>query len=382
LQKVNKIGAIVLGGHVQGLGIVRILGREKIPVILIDNTLVNLARHSKYCLKFFKVEDKYLFEFLKNLGIAGHYNKWIIFPTNDLQVKILSQNKSDLESYFRISTDKWDVVKLFYNKRETYLFAKKINITIPQSYFPSNVDELESLEIVFPCIIKPAVMHDFYKKVKKKVFVCKNLKELRMNYIKALHLISSDEIIVQEIVSGSSKNQFSACFLFLNGKIFAHLTACRMRQHPLDFGNATTYAETVDIPELTEKGEKILKSADYNGICEVEFKLDENDGDYKLLEINPRTWKWHAIANKAGVSFLKTYYDYLCGLDVKPIMGFNKASFIHRLTDFPVQLELLLKGYSFWKRRINPSENAVWANDDTSPWIFEKIYLIHFMKNR
>ena len=54
-------GAIVLGGHVQGLGIVRILGRDNIPVIVIDNTKANLAKHSKYCHKFYRIKDDLLF---------------------------------------------------------------------------------------------------------------------------------------------------------------------------------------------------------------------------------------------------------------------------------------------------------------------------------
>ena len=42
-------GAVVIGGHVQGLGIVRMLGSKKIPVVLMDTTGYNITRFSKYC---------------------------------------------------------------------------------------------------------------------------------------------------------------------------------------------------------------------------------------------------------------------------------------------------------------------------------------------
>ena len=52
--KLNRdgVGAIVLGGHAQGLGIIRSLGRKNIKVFLIDETAANIARFSKYCTLF------------------------------------------------------------------------------------------------------------------------------------------------------------------------------------------------------------------------------------------------------------------------------------------------------------------------------------------
>lgn len=382
MEEKSHKGIIVLGGHVQALGIIRILGREGIPAIIIDNTSKNIARHSKYCLESFKIDDSDLLSFLTGFGIIKKYSGWVIFPTNDFHVKLLSYNKVVLANYFTISTDNWSTIEVFYNKRLTYKLAEKLQIPIPKTFFPSSESDLENIEIEFPCIIKPAVMHDFYRKVKKKVFVCANFDELKTLYHKAINIIPSDEIILQEIIQGPSKNQFSACFLFLNGKAYISLTACRMRQHPLDFGNATTYAETIDMPILINYAEKILIASSYNGVCEVEFKLDDRDNKIKFLEVNTRTWKWHTIANKTETPFLKLYFDYLTGITIQPIQGFKNASYSHFLTDFTVQLQLLFKGYSYWKRKFKPIEHAVWAGDDPKPWFFEKIYLGFFIFNR
>jgi D-aspartate ligase len=372
-------GAIILGGHVQSLGITRILGREGIPVIVIDKTKANLAKHSKYSCDFFCVKDDCLLEFLYGLIQKKQYRKWVIFPTDDFHVNLLSQNKQELETNFIVSTDSWESVSIFYNKRKSYEVAKNFNIPIASTFFPENEKELDKLIIDYPCIIKPAIMHVFYKQVKKKVFVCRNLIELKANYNKALNLIPADEVIVQEIIKGSGKNQFSACFLFLKGETYVYLAACRMRQHPLDFGNATTYAETTEIPLLKEYGERILKAADYNGLCEVEFKFDDRDKQYKFLEVNPRTWKWHSIANKTGTPFIKNYYDYLNGKSIQRVEQFSKASFLHLLTDLPLRLLLFLKGYSYWNRILKPVEHAVWAKDDIMPWFYEKLYLLFFI---
>ncbi len=370
-----KPGVIILGGHVQALGIARSFGRQSIPVDIIDNTNLNITRHSKYCRKSYTVKDNQLLDLLLSFKIKDDYKNWLVFPTNDFHVKLLSQNKPALNQHFKVTTDDWNVIRMFYNKTETYRLAQTLNIPIAETFYPFNEKDLYNISPAFPCIIKPAVMHNFYRKTKRKVFICKNYDELVRYYREASGLIPADEIIVQNIIPGPSRNQYSACFLSIDGKPFVTLTACRMRQHPLDFGNATTYAETQTIPEIAAYAEKILKEVNYTGLCEVEFKKDENDGQYKLLEVNPRTWKWHSIAEKAGTPFLLSYYHWLSGKNIEPVLNQSDAAFRHAITDWPGQIKLFLKGHDYAFRKKQPLVKAVWARDDKKPWLFEKLYL-------
>jgi predicted ATP-grasp superfamily ATP-dependent carboligase len=374
-NEMSREGALVIGGHIQGLGITRILGSAGIPVVLLDQTKYNITRFSKYCKSFFKVKNEDLITKLKHFKEHKFYEGWVIYPTNDAHVELLSKNKEQLEPYFRVTTDRWESVSIFYDKKKTYQLASKLDIPIAKTFFPDALEDLLGLKVEFPCIIKPAVMHSFYAQTSQKVFVCRDIQSLQANYIRASELIPKEEIIVQEIIQGPSKNQFSACFLFLNKQSYIWLTACRMRQHPIDFGNATTYAETVDLPELKIYAERILAAANYNGLCEVEFKLDSRDNTYKFLEVNTRTWKWHAIANKAETPFVKTYFDFLIGKDIEKTTTFKHASFRHLVTDFPTQLKLWKLGFDYAFRRQDNCENAVYDSADIKPWIMEKILL-------
>lgn len=378
----SSSGVIILGGHIQALGIMRIYGRRGISVVIVDKEENCIARHSKYCYNFYNVENHNILAFLNELKTSKQYKNWIVFPTNDFHVKILSENKVALESHFNITTDKWESVEIFYNKKLSYQRVKELNIPFPKTEFPIDKSGLSLLSINYPCIIKPAIMHNFFSVTKKKVYLCKDYADLLANYDKAINIIPQDEIIIQEIIPGSSDNQFSACFLFLEGKSYVTLTACRMRQHPIDFGNATTYAETVLMPLLLEYGERLLKSVDYNGICEIEFKRDTRDGMFKFLEVNPRTWKWHSIANKAGTPFLDTYYNYLTGMQVYPGSNQKKASFFHAITDIPTVINMIFKGQLKGVRFKKPVEHAVWSFDDIKPWIYEKLYIFSLIKSR
>lgn len=372
----------MLGGHVQALGIVRILGQKGIPVIVVDGITCCIARRSKFCRAFYKVEDDRLEEFLYENYFRSKYHGWVIFPTNDFHVKILAFNREKLGQYYLIGTDRWENIEKFYNKKNTYKLAEKLGIPFPRTFFPHDQSDLGNPAINYPCIIKPAVMFDFYRKVRKKVFLCRNSDELRNYYNKALKIIAAEDIIIQEVIPGDGQNQASACFLFLNGRSYASLAACRLRQHPIDFGNATTYAEIIEAPGLIELSEKLLDAVHYNGLCEVEFKKDSRDNTYKLLEVNPRTWKWHSIACKTGIPFVPMYFDYLTGGRIEPVTGFNKASFCHMATDLPTRMLLLLKGYKYWNRRLKPQQNAVWSKEDPAPWFYEKIYLVYYLFSR
>lgn len=377
----NKaVGVIVIGGHVQGLGIVRIYGRNQIPCIVLDETPFNLARHSKYCNDCIIFEPNMLITKLYEIGKKDFFQNWLLVPTSDKHVKDISQNRESLAPYFTITSDIWERVEIFYNKKLTYNLAYNIGVRIPETFFPVSISDLSNSEIRFPCILKPTVMHEFYSIFKKKVIYCQD-KEFLIEKYKWITSIVKQQIIIQEIIPGESKNLYSVCFLFNGKEPLVTLCARRARQHPIDFGNATTYAETVDIPEIIETSIKLLREVGYKGICEVEYKYDSRDDNYKLLEVNPRTWKWHVISEKSNSPFLVSLYRFFQNIEVDSVNTWDKASYIHCVTDFPVRLKMLLKGLKVRTSR-KKLQLAVWDWKDLMPVIYEFIYLPYNLLKR
>jgi predicted ATP-grasp superfamily ATP-dependent carboligase len=376
----NQIGIIIIGGHVQGLGIARIYGEMGLPSIVLDDNRYNIARHSKYVKKYIFYQKYNLLSKLIHLGKSGKYANWLVMPTNDYHIMVISKNKADLEQYFKVSSDKWEIIDKFYNKRITYRLTEKIGIDYPRTWMPDTEEDLKKIDCIYPCIIKPAVMHNMYSVIKKKVLVCNDFNELVENYRKVLTIIPPEEVLVQDIIPGSNENQYSACFTFYNGEPYVSLVARRKRQHPLDFGNATTFAETLENDELVESAKKLLKEADYSGVCEVEFKQDDRDGKFKFLEVNPRTWKWHVIAKKSKSPFLKSMFHKLYNLEPVIKNDWSQAYFKHVLTDVWIQYQLIKKGKYKYKNYHNV-QYAVWEKNDILPPIMELVYFpITFIK--
>ena len=73
--------------------------------------------------------------------------------------------------------------------------------------------------------------------------------------------------------------------------------------------------------------------------------FDQVSGEYKLIEINPRSWKWHTLANQLGLNFLKMTADHLNGKKLDPmIVHTNDLGWVERLTDLYVVIKEVLKG--------------------------------------
>src|SRR5688572_3323569 len=67
------------------------------------------------------------------------------------------------------------------------------------------------------------------------------------------------------------------------------------------------------VDEVVEQGLRYLHCLGNYGLAQVEFKRDPRDGEYKLMEINPRLWQWHGLAAACGVDLVDLAYRELLG---------------------------------------------------------------------
>ena len=385
----GDFGAIVLGGHAQGLGIIRSLGRKGVTVYLIDETAANISRFSKYCSRFFLAREmkqehalvNFLVMLAKNEGIKG----WVVFPTHDATVEILSKNRAALGQYYRISVPQWSATKLAHNKILTYNMARKTGIPVPHTFFPLNIDELRRIgrDLEYPVIIKPAVMHTFYAKLKTKAFKVGNLEELERMYKKACTVIDPSEIMVQEIIPGSARDLYSCCCFYKQGVLKASCIGQRCRQIPMDFGKATTFVQSADVPQLRQYSDDLLKAIGYYGLAEVEFMQDPRDGIFKLLEINPRSWKWHTFAIKSGIDMPYLIYRDLVGTGIDRNTAVRlDVKWVEIISDLYVAFGEIAKGnlsvQGYLDSLKGDLEFAIASQDDPLPFI-GYIFLIPYL---
>jgi len=374
----NQIGGVVVGGDYQGLGIVRSLGRRKVPVCIIDDEH-SIARFSRYTTHAVAVEDlrderqtaDAVLEIGHRLGLKG----WVLYPTRDETVAAFARYRPMLTEWFRVPTPTWEAMQWVCDKRNTYRLADELGIPTPKTWCPQDEDELEQISIDPPLALKPAIKEHFIYATKAKAWRANSRAELRELFQRAVRHVGPGEVMIQDLIPGDGRQQFAYCAFFKGGRAVGSMVVRRSRQHPPEFGRASTFVETVELPLLEALSERFLRAIDYYGLVELEYKLDPRDGQYKLLDVNGRTWGYHTLGSSAGVDFPYLLFADQLGEPVQPCRGRAGVSWIRLITDVPTGILEIFGGHQDWRaylrslRRFNVE--AVFSREDPLPWLVE-----------
>jgi predicted ATP-grasp superfamily ATP-dependent carboligase len=371
-------GAIVVGGDYQGLGIVRSLGRRGIATCVVDDER-SVGRFSRYATHFVRAPDlrepgaavEATLAAARRFGLEG----WVLFPTRDEHVAAFSQERERLGELLRVPTPPWEVTRFACDKRNTYARAEELGIPTPRTWRLESVERVADVEGDPPWAVKPAIKDDFVHETKEKAWRADSREELRVLVERAAALVGPGEVIVQELIPGGGESQLAYCALFRDGEPLASMVAQRRRQHPLEFGRASTYVRTVDLPGLEELACRFLRSIGYYGLVELEFKRDPRDGVDKLLDVNARTWGYHTLGSCAGVDFPYLLYLDQIGAEVDAARAEPGRSWVRLVTDLPTGvLEIASRrtGVRDYLRSLRRSDTeAVFARDDLLPGLVE-----------
>ncbi len=390
MKKNETPGVILIGDHVQALSIARSLGQLKVPVILLSDTNLSVVRFSKYVSKFVKmpcIDDEAKFvPFLLNLAKMNDLKDYLLIPTNDRIVKIISMNKSILEQEFKAATPEWKITKFALDKILTSRLAEDIGIPSPKTVFVDSVSDHENLDLVYPVLVKGIEGFDFYKKAGVKAFKVKSEEELKATLNKLLNLSRPPKMMIQELIPGNTDSVYSFCSFFKNGELIGFWTGHKIREHPMGLGTATC-AESIYEPEIIELGTKFLKAINYYGISEIEFKKDPRDNKFKLIEINARSWLWISLAKRAGVDFAAMLYNDVNGKKLISNSSFEEnIKWVHLYTDSWISFKEILKGTlsikDYLKSLEGEREYAVFSLDDPLPFIIETLIMPYLLITR
>lgn len=347
LQRRSPLGAVVLGSDFKALGVVRSLGRQGVPSVVIDN-LPRSAWFSRHVVKRFKwhgpMEGTDFLLFLLSTGKKHHLERWVLFPMQDEVVEFVARNTHHLSSMYRLVTQEWDVVRWGHDKRLTYRMAEETGVPYPKTWYPASEDDLRTIGITFPAIIKPAISIRLQHDRGLKALPASNHEELLTQYRLVASILNPEEIMIQEIIPGNGRTQYSVATYCKEGRVIIAMTARRTRQYPIDYGLASSFVEAIEVPALFGLAEKLLQHMRVSGMVEIEFKRDLRDKQYKLLDINVRPWGWHTLCIACGLDFPYIQYCDVLGqapVTIAPRYGYH---WVRLLTDIPAGIQEVRAG--------------------------------------
>jgi D-aspartate ligase len=372
----GEVGAVVIGGDHGSLGVARSLGRRGIPIWFIsdDNIIARMSCYTRRSLAWAGPGDSGAKDDLLALADRHGLQGWVLYPCGDAEVKFISQNHAELSAVFRVCVPPWEVTQLAADKHLMYQHAASLGIPYPKCYFPRDHADLISLDCRFPLILKPAMKEERNDLTLAKAWRADDLVALLTLHDEASALVGRDNIVVQELIPGAGSTQLSYAAVWDRGVPVASMIARRTRQYPTEFGTGT-YVQTIEQEEVERAACRFLASLDYSGTVEMEFKYDERDRRYKILDVNPRIWTWVSLGKIAGVDFPYVQWRLAMGEKVPRTRARSGAAWMYVPKDLVAACREMARGrlspLAYLKSFRAPLAFASFAVDDPLPAIFD-----------
>jgi len=339
------------------LALVRALGRAGIPVTVGSATPSSLAGSSRFCegrVQYPRPADQgEAFQSkVRNEMQSGNYR--VLIPMTDITTILVAQIRKELEAFVRVPISTEEQIGRVRDKRQVLLEARKIGIGCPETFMLGDDQDLReiSLKLPYPVVIKPRLswIRRNGEWLSTSVEYACDAEDLKRKYQQAHSLVPDP--LVQEHVRGEGRGVF---LLVWNGELKAAFSHRRLREKP-PWGGVSVYRESIPLDrEMVDKSYQLLQAFGWQGPAMVEYKVDNRDGQLKLMEVNGRFWGSLQLALDSGMNFPLLYY--------RLAMGENPASqFTYRagarsrwlLGDLD---QLLIR----WKHRVG--QNGLFASE-------------------
>jgi predicted ATP-grasp superfamily ATP-dependent carboligase len=360
-----------------GLGVVRSLAPLGIRVVGVDCDPDAPGLKSKYCKPLLapdpEVDPEKLVGLLVEEG-KEFSEKSVLYPTSDEHILFASRYRAQLSESFLLALPSEEVVESIVNKLWQYKLAEQVGIPYPDTRFPENLTEVEAVKdaIEYPALIKGFYSHLWAKRFRNKGFKVNDEGELVSRYREVFE--AKLEALVQSVVVGPTENLVWVYSYFSKeNEPLATFVTRKLRQYPNEFGLGT-YMESIHENELAQTALKFFTGISYRGPGTIEFKLNNRDGKYRLIEVNARLGLHSIQPTLAGINFPLIQYLELSNQPITPVKDYvDGVKWLDITRDIQAFIQLRRKkNLSFvdWvKSLVGVQCHAFFAWDDFNPFL-------------
>lgn len=255
------------------------------------------------------------------LNICQEHQIDALISLNDLELPILAENKHRFESVgVNVLVSDTKVIDICFDKYKTAQWAASLGLNVPKTYIrlADAKRALANGDILFPLFMKPrwgsgsiglesiadmeeldVYYHLLMKKIKKTIL--------------ATASVGDEYIMIQEKLTGK---EFGLDVM--NDLEGNHVAVSVKRKLAMRAGE-TDKAITVDLPEVREMGSIIGRNLKHIGNLDVDI-MQRANGDYCVLELNPRFGGGFPFSYEAGVNMPLAIIKWLKGENVSANM--------------------------------------------------------------
>lgn len=308
---------MVAGLELNGLGVMRALGRARIPTIGLDTDIGQPSAVTRIGSKV-QVAALSGAEFIEELmALRSRLDRDpVLFLTQEASVATISAGRDLLAGAYRISLPSHAVVEALLDKFRFQAAAERLGFPVPRLARLSEQSDAAALdELRFPCVLKPTKKTPQYSERFVKAYKVASARDALKLWTEMRTVI--DDVIVQEWIEGGDSDVYFCLQYRPAGRApsvsFAGRKTCQWP--PLVGGTASCVPAPEAATELISLTDRFFESAGCIGVCSMEYKRDTSDGNFYLVEPTiGRTDYQEEIAALNGVNIPAAAYFAETGL--------------------------------------------------------------------
>lgn len=252
----------------------------------------------------------------KTLNICKEQKVDVLISLNDLELPILAENKEKFEEMgVKVIVSDSEVINICFDKYLTAQYIENLGLKTPKTYvdYDKAVEAIRCGELKFPLILKPrwgsgSIGLEFVDDLEELEMVYQLDRKKVMKSILATASVDDNFLLIQEVIKGPEYG------LDIANDLKGEYRGVSVKQKLAMRSGETDKAITVDNVKIREIGATIGKALKHIG--NLDCDVLERDGEYYVLELNPRFGGGYPFSQEAGVNMPKAIVAWVKGEDV------------------------------------------------------------------
>lgn len=248
------------------------------------------------------------------IDICRKHHVDALISLNDLELPILAENKARFaaEGVIVIVSGP-EVIDICFDKYKTAQWTESIGLNAPKTYV--RLDDakkaLAAGDIAFPLFMKPRWgsgsigLETIDDMEELDIYYNILMKKIKKSIL-ATASVGDEYIMIQEKLTGQ---EFG---LDVMNDLHGNHVAVSVKKKLAMRAGETDKAITVDLPEVRAMGKKIGENLHHIGNLDVDI-MQRANGDYCVLELNPRFGGGFPFSYEAGVNLPKAIIEWIKG---------------------------------------------------------------------
>ena len=370
-QKNSSLPAVVAGGGLNALGVVRSLGVAGIPLIVVDTDPTSPAMRSRYGRKLLcrSLEGEVFVECMVELA-RQYPAPLVLFATEEKTVETVSAFRQQLAPWFRLRQPEHDRLMALMHKQGFQELAESVSAPVPRTVRLEGKADLANIgELKYPCVLKPSKKDYGYGARFKKAYKVASPGEAAALY-EEIHPVLAD-MVVQEWIEGSDGDVYF-CLQYIggDGEAVSSFSGRKIRSWPPRIGGTASCTAAWEVAdELAQMTTTFFKQVSFVGMGSMEYKRDSRDGRFYMVEPTvARTDFQEEVASINGVNIPVAAYCHEMNLPALP----TQRPATPRIWRDPISDRWSLQengGQADARSQGHVVRDAYWRWQDPKPWI-------------